>query len=35
MRIKPLPLGMRPPVQGVSLNQVYDQLEAEADRGGQ
>ena len=35
VRIKPLPLGMRPAVQGMSLNQVYDQLEAEADRGGQ
>jgi len=34
VRIKPLPLGMRPAVQGVSLNQVYDQLEAESDRGG-
>lgn len=32
VRIRPLPLGVRPAVLGTSLNQVFDQLELEADR---
>lgn len=32
VRIKPLPLGVRPAVIGTSLNQVFDQLEVESDR---
>lgn len=32
VRIKPLPLGVRPAVLGTSLNQVYDQLEIDSDR---
>jgi len=32
VKIKPLPLGLRQAVAGMSLNQVYDQLESEADR---
>jgi hypothetical protein len=34
VRIKPLRLGVRPAVLGMSLNQVYDQLEVESDRDG-
>ena len=32
VRIKPLRLGVRSAVLGMSLNQVYDQLEVESDR---
>jgi hypothetical protein len=30
-RVKPHPLGLKPGFQGVSLNQMYDQIEAEDD----
>jgi len=32
VRIKPLALGLRPAVEVISLNQVYDQLEVDGDR---
>lgn len=35
VRIKPLPLGVRPAVLDAGLNQVYDQLEIESDRDAQ
>ncbi len=35
-RVKPHPLGLKPGFHGVSLNQLYDQLEAEdSSQGGQ
>lgn len=35
VRIQPFPLGLRPAVAMQSLNQVYDQLEADDARAGQ